>query len=225
MSNDHLQKAWASLGIAFNSEGHLNYNPEKAIIDTVRSGEFPRDKKMFGLMLLWLQNYHNLVHVDRLKILLKELDSFQMGLMGGLATKCLKMGDFRWRTIIREVEKKLKKSATNFHSDSDLFLELKGVDDDFALFGVRVIPVAADNQKKIMSREYILKHNTWLRSRLFLGVNLRADFFTIFSLGLAQNAYQAAKILNCSINTSYRNWSDLKESKELGLFVAQVQAV
>ncbi len=218
MSSDNLVTAWESLGIAFNIKNRkLNANPEKTIIDTILSDEFPGDRKMFELMLLWLHHYHDLVHVDRLKSHLAKLNPFHLALIGGLATKCLNLSDFRWEAILTTVNKKLGKNRPTFSGDDPLYLKMKGVDKDFAGFGIKVAPVRPDNQKKLMQRKEIIKNNTWLKNRLLFGVNLRADFVTVFALGLAENAYQAAKLLNCSANASYRNWGDLEEARSLDL--------
>ncbi|HAZ11563.1 MAG: hypothetical protein A2X86_21605 [Bdellovibrionales bacterium GWA2_49_15] len=218
-TDDSLRDKWASLGIAFNAPDEANANPEQTIIDTIKSGEFPSDRKMFELMLLWMSEYLQLIHVERLKYLLPSLTPFELALMGGIATKCVKNGDFRWRAIIREVQKKLGKNPPRFDAgDDELYLKLKGTDQDFLAFGIKVAPVKPDDHKKLMKRDHTIKKNAWLTNRLFLGPNLRADFITVFTLGIAKNAYQAAKILNCSPNASYRNWHDLEEAKGLGIF-------
>jgi hypothetical protein len=216
--NDPLRDKWASLGIAFSQKTDLVANPEQTIIETIKSGEFPADRKLFSLMLLWLNEFVDLVHVERLKGLLGELAPFELAIMGGLATKCLKMGDFRWKAILNEVQKKLGKHPPKFDvGDDATYLKLKGVDADFEAFGIKVAPLKPEDHKKLVRRDEIIKNNPWLKNRLLMGSNLRADFITIFTLGLARNAYQAAKILNCSENASYRNWRSLEEARELGL--------
>ncbi|OFZ26744.1 MAG: hypothetical protein A2381_17290 [Bdellovibrionales bacterium RIFOXYB1_FULL_37_110] len=214
-SDDSLRDSWASLGIAFNTKATDHANPEQTIIETIKSGEFPGDRKMFGLMLLWLENYMDLVHVERLKYLMKDLSPFQLALLGGIAKKCLSKGDLRFKTIIKEIEKRFGKNSPKFEGDDELYLKLKGVDADFLCFGVKVAPMHADESKKLLKRDQVIKNNAWLRNRLVFGSNLRADFITVFTLGLAQNAYQASKLLSCSANASYRNWKDLEEARGL----------
>ena len=217
-TSDHLRDNWASLGIAFNANASEAANPEETIIATIKSGEFPADRKMFSLMQLWLEEFGDLVHVERLKGQIKGLAPFELALMGGIASKCLKKGDTRWKTIVMEVHKKLGKHHPKFdHGDDETYLKIKGVDEDFAAFGVRVVPLVASDRKKLLRRDEIIKNNPWLKNRLLMGANLRADFITVFTLGLARNAYQAAKFLNCSLNASYRNWHALEEARELGL--------
>ncbi len=221
MSNDLLRDAWSSLGIAFNAKGATNANPEDVIIQTIKSKEFPNDRKIFELMLLWIEEYLEFIHVEKLKVSLKELNAFELALMGAVATKAFKLGDHRFKVIIREVHKKLGKKTLHFgEGDDELYLKLKGVDEDFLEFGIRVAPVKADDKKKLLKREQVFKNNAWLKNRLLFGANLRADFVTVYSLKLAQNPYQAAKILNCSTNASYRNWKTIEEANEIGLLAS-----
>lgn len=218
MSNDLLRDKWSSLGIAFSSTVKLNANPELTIIETITSHEFPSDKKIFSLMLLWLDEYLELVHVERLKNLLKGLNAYELALMGGIALKCLNKGDHRWKVIILLIQKKIGKKEIHFNegNDDELLLKMKGTDAEFLKFGIRVAPLKSEDHKKLLRREVILGQNAWLKNRLLFGPNLRADFITVFTLSLASNAYQAAKILGCSMNASYRNWKSIDEASKLG---------
>lgn len=217
--SDPLCNQWSSLGVAFyKGEGEFkNVNPEQTIIDTIKSGEFPSDKKMFGLMLLWISKYHDLIHVERLKSYIKKLSPFELAVLAAISKKILDQGDFRFKAIIKEAQRIFGKNKPSFsNGDDELFISIKGTDEDFLEFGIRVAPMLADDPKKLLKREYIIKNNVWLKNRLLFGTNLRADFITVFTLELAGNAYQAARILNCSLNASYRNWKDIAEARGLG---------
>lgn len=217
MNNDLLRDKWSSLGIAFSRAVKLNSNPELTIIETIKSHEFPSDKKMFSLMLLWLDEYLELVHVDRLKNLLKDLNAYELALMGGIALKCLNKGDHRWKVIVLLVQKKIGKKEIHFDDgDDELLLKMKGTDAEFLKFGIRVAPLKSEDRRKLLRREVVLGQNAWLKNRLLFGPNLRADFITVFTLSLASNAYQAAKLLGCSMNASYRNWKSIDEASKLG---------
>jgi len=161
MNNDLLRDKWSSLGIAFSSIVKLNSNPELTIIETIRSHEFPSDKKMFCLMLLWLDEYLELVHVERLKNLLKDLNAYELALMGGIALKCLNNGDHRWKVIILLVQKKMGKKEFHFNdgNDDELLLKMKGIDAEFLKFGIRVAPLKSEDHKKLLRREVVLGHN------------------------------------------------------------------
>ena len=218
MSNDLLRDKWSSLGIAFSTTAKLNANPELTIIETIKSHEFPSDKKMFSLMLLWLDEYLELVHVERFKNLLKDLNAYELAFMGGIALKCLNKGDNRWKVIILLIQKKMGKKEIHFNdgNDDELLLKMKGTDAEFLQFGIRVVPLKSEDHKKLLRREILLGQNAWLKNRLLFGPNLRADFITVFTLSLASNAYQAAKLLGCSMNASYRNWKSIDEASKLG---------
>jgi hypothetical protein len=218
MSSDLIRDSWSSLGIAFHAKGNYNSNPEETIIKTIKSHEFPSDKKIFALMLLWLEEYHEYIYVERLKNYLNDLNAFELALLGGIAKKCLAFGDHRWKIIISGVKKKHgKKNLVFTEGDDELYLKLKGIDDDFLEFGIRVAPLKSDDRKKLLPREVVFKNNVWLKNRLIFGPNLRSDFVTVFNLKLSQNAYQAAKLLGCSMNASYRNWKSIEEAVKIGL--------
>ncbi|MBF0363825.1 MAG: hypothetical protein HQK49_22585, partial [Oligoflexia bacterium] len=173
--SDSLCNKWASLGVAFNiGDGqHRNTNPEQAIIDTIKAGEFPNDKKMFGLMLLWIFEYHDLIHVERLKSLSKKLSPFELALLAAISKKILAKGDFRFKAITNEAKKSFGKNPPHFQEgDDELFISRKGVDEDFVEFGIRVAKVKEDDLKKLLKRDHILKNNVWLKNRLIFGSNL-----------------------------------------------------
>ncbi len=208
---DDLRDAWSSLGIAFNVETKKQIDPESAIIYLVQSDEFPDDKKMLSLALLWLRHYAKLVHVERLKTLAKKLQPHHLAILGGLASKCVAGGDHRWKTITRFAKKNT--SGQKFKiGDSQSYIKMRGLDLDFADFGIRIAPILAEDEKKLLSRREILKRNHWLKYRILFGTNMRADIAAVISLKLASTGYRAAKLLGCSFNTAYRNWNDLEEA-------------
>lgn len=210
---DSLRNSWASLGIAFNSNDEKTCaDPETAIIELICSGEFPEDKKMMGLALLWLEHFSKLVHVERLKILTKNLGAFETALLGAIARKCVAFGDFRWRMIEKNALAKNTGRPKFAIGDSETFIKMRGLDEDFAAFGIRVGPVRPDDPKKLLNRQTVIKRNIWLRNRLLFGSNVRADVATLKLLNRAQTGYAAAKILGCSPNAAYRNWKDLEDA-------------
>lgn len=211
-NRDLLRDSWASLGIAFNVSSKACVDPETALVELVSSGEFPEDKKMMGLALLWLKHFSKLVHVERLKALAKDLGALELALLGAISKKCVAYGDFRFRTIENLARKKISGSPKFAVGDSETFIKMRGLDPDFASFGIRVAPIRTDDEKKLLRREAILKRNLWLKNRVLFGANLRADIATVISLKRAESGYAAAKILKCSPNAAYRNWKDLKEA-------------
>ena len=206
-----LRDQWASLGVAFASGNSMECDPETAIIQLVSSGEFPEDKKMISLALLWLQEYSTFVHIEKLKPQIKNLDVNALAILGALALKCIVFGDYRWKTVVSLVTKKLEGKTSDL-KDAEVFIKRSGQDSDFLKFGIHVTPIMPEDPKKLLARERIFKLNSWLRLRLLFGVNLRADIATTKFLKVADTAYGAAKILGCSMNAAYRNWNDLKEA-------------
>lgn len=112
--HDLLKDMWASLGIAFSGLRSINANPEDAIIACIQSGEFPDDKKMMSLMLLWISEYSSLVRIECLKILMKSLGPFEAALLGGIALKALKWGDGRWDAIVGEARTLVETKSNDF---------------------------------------------------------------------------------------------------------------
>ena len=208
---DHLRDVWASLGIAFNNRTQIQTDPESALIALVQSDEFPEDKKMMSLAMLWLTHYSKLVHVERLKTLAKKLRSFELALLGGIASKCVSNGDHRFKIIVRLAEHSLKKKKFEM-GDSETFIQMRGLDLDFAKFGIRIAPILPEAEKKLLTRAEIIRRNDWLKYRLLFGANMRADIAAVISLKLADTGYAAAKLLSCAPNTAYRNWNDLEEA-------------
>lgn len=210
MSKQALTKMWASLGIEFYVQAVESESPEAALISFIQSQEFPEDKKMMGLVLLWLKHFSDIVHIERLKILSQSLEGFELAVLGGLSEKCIAQGDIRWKAIITDVIKRLGKAPTFKERDSKNFIAVKGIDEEFQKFGLSFAKLHPDDDKKITTREKLVKKNAWVKNRLLFGANVRSDIATIKELGLAETAYGAAKIANCSNNAAYRNWNDLE---------------
>ncbi len=96
--------------------------------------------------------------------------------------------------------------------DSETSIKMRDLDEDFAVFGIRVAPMLPNDPKKLLNRQSVIKRNAWLRNRLSFGSNVRADVATLKSLKRAETGYAAAKILGCSPNAAYRNLKDLEEA-------------
>jgi hypothetical protein len=210
MSKDLLRDQWASLGVAFNSKSSLVCDPENALINFLNSGEFPEDRKMITLILAWLKEYSNFVHIERLKSQIDSLGSFELAVLGGLALKCVQFGDFRWRTIISFVKKRNTGKLSFESHESEYLLAKNGEDLEFKEFGLRVSKIEPERAEKILELKQIIKKNRWIHHRILFGVNMRADVATVVVLKLAGSAYQASKYLKCSFNAASRNWNDLE---------------
>lgn len=209
MSNDLLRDKWASLGIAFNAPTSIISDPESALIDFLKSGEFPDDRKMISLILAWLKEYSELIHIERLKTLLNDLGSLELAILGGLARKCMRFGDFRWNTIINYINKRNTGPLRFDLNESAYLLQKVGEDQEFLEFGLRLAKITEERPEKVVQLKTMIENNRWIRYRILFGVNMRADVATVLALGLANSAYQTAKLLNCSFSSASRNWKDL----------------
>ncbi|MBI3534355.1 MAG: hypothetical protein HY072_02555, partial [Deltaproteobacteria bacterium] len=183
--------------------------------------------KMLKLILAWLREYRELIHVERVKALSVNLSPINLAWLGGIALHQANEGDLRWRVIIRLVEKKLGKYAPYFKTTRFDALQGKrlGVDPFFARFGLPIPCLQAADERKIRPRKHVIASHLWLRMRLLFGTNWRADIAVVMIRGLAQTPYQTAKILGCNYETAYRNWKSLKETEVETLgFVANLDS-
>ena len=212
MNNPDLYAIWATLGISFQVEQEQLSAPEEAILQTIRYGQFPKDRKLFSLMLLWLEKYSEYIHVERLHRMIKELPSHELALLGGLCLKVRKQKkDHRFDSPLKKIRERLGEHSPSFPSLSDhpFFIQRHGLDTEFEEFGIKVAQLNAADQKKILSEEQLLKKNLWLFHRCMFGVNFRADVATIIHLYSPKNGYQAAKLAGCSTNSGYGHWRAL----------------
>lgn len=209
MSSDLLRDQWGSLGVAFNARSKIITDPETALITFLKSGEFPEDRKMISLILAWLKDYSNLVHIERLKSLIEDLGSFELAVLGGISRKCILYGDFRWKTIISFIKKRNTGKLSFEVNDSEYLIIKHGIDEDFKEFGIKVFLCEPERSEKVIQIAEIIKLNKWIKHRVLFGVNMRADVATVMVLNLATNAYQTSKFLKCSFNSASRNWNDL----------------
>jgi len=209
----NLQSKWSGLGITFQETPTFNA-PEEVILETIRDGDFPKDRKLFGLMLLWLETYSSYVHVERLIQMMKSLPSHELALLGGLFLKVRNHSkDHRFDSLLKHIRRHFEEHTPTFLtlSDHQFFIERHGLDEDFIVFGIQVAKLKAASTKKILSEPLLLKSNIWLHNRCMFGVNFRADVATIMRIYNPQNGYQAAKLAGCSINSGYSHWRDLEK--------------
>ena len=115
----NLQSKWAGLGITFQETPTLNA-PEEVILDTIRYDDFPKDRKLFGLMLLWLQTYGSYVHVERLQRMIRGLPSHELALLGGLFLKVrMHTKDHRLDGLLKRIRHSLGEHSPSFPTLSD----------------------------------------------------------------------------------------------------------
>jgi hypothetical protein len=215
---DEIAAGWRGLGLAFEHPPMSKVvDPEKLIIDSLIY--FYEDRKLVGLIFVWLKNYGDLIHVERLKALSKYISAEESIWLGALASFSYTF-DRRWGVLLKKC---ISKKKSNFSiSDFDtLQAERLGADPYFAEVGIK-IPVISwqDKQRKLLTRQYIIEHHFWIRLRVLFGVNWRADIAWEMVRDSNQTPYQVAKRLGCNMETAYRNWKALHEANALSLLVA-----
>ena len=212
--SDPIRDAWESLGIAFaaNQTGMKHADPERTLLLTLH--EFQDQRKMLKLLLAWLKEYGDLVHVERLKSLAVDITAHELAWLGGLSSHRVEDGDLRWKSIIQMIKERLGSPSPHFTTSKLDELQAKrvGIDKHFQQFGLILPLVEPTDAKKLTPFSITVQNNLWLRLRALFGTNWRADTATILVLGKAKNPYQAERILGCAKETAYRNWKALKEA-------------
>jgi len=209
------QEKLLSLGFGFHGKPpKKSADPEQAIVDLLPS--FFEDRKLFRMLLVWLDTVSDFIHIERLRPLSKNLSPNLKLVLGALSLK-LTPKDRRWKLISERIKLELKDTKLDFNVPDeykDPFLMKKhGQDKEFAEFGIRVATLAPENPKKIMTLRWILQSNAWLRLRAVMGPNFRADTAYLFVTETAKGPAEAARILQCARDTAYRNWRALEEAE------------
>lgn len=206
-----LINRWASLGIAFSARASAPADPEATIIETL--SQMKEDRKFLGLLLGWLREYGDLVHIQRLRSLAVAIPVEERCWLGGVARHAGKF-DHRWHAIVNAVQK-------GWHSDPPeivtskldrLVAKKNSSDQEFAAFGITIPTAKVADSKKLRLRSRVLKEHGWLRLRALFGSNWRADIAWLMLQDAEQTPYQVAKVLGCNMETAYRNWKALKEA-------------
>jgi hypothetical protein len=211
-----LLSRWAGLGIAFARRRKKDEDIEQTIIDTLP--HLRDDLKLLQLLLTWLQQMGDLVHVERLKALAKTLDLTDLAFLGAIAefTKT----EFRsWELISNYSFKTLQsqyKSGFKPEVSEKVSLAVDynrtEVDPAFSKFHLKVPMIELADTKKLIPRKYILEDHRWLGFRALFGSNWRADIAYLIVTKASANAHQIASRLGCSYETAYRLKKALDEA-------------
>lgn len=213
---DKLSESWLSLGIAFATETNEIADPEVTLIKTLSI--LQQERKFLGLILAWIEEYGDLIHIERIKALAKNLHPIEIAWLGGIALHATKF-DRRWDVIVHFARKNRQTYKRRFQtSELDMMAaERKGFDKKFKTFGLTIPIFEISKKSKILNRSHTLNKHTWLKLRALFGANWRADIAWMMLKNTSQTPYQIAKTLACNIETAYRNWYSLKEANVVGL--------
>lgn len=209
-----LNAKLASLGIAILSEAGDPADPERTLLECLSL--FQDDRKLLALILIWLKEYGDLLHLNRICALAKKLTPLELVWLGGLAAHATAESN-RWKTVERFVEKRLATQRRRFTSSKldTLSAQRKGADPYFLKFGLIIPTVEPSAEKKLRSRAHTLANHPWLRLRSLFGANWRADIAMEMLRAKDQTPYRVAKTLGCNTETVYRNWNSLQEANAL----------
>ena len=208
------RNALLSLGFAFQGVSKVApADPEQTIVDML--GAFYEDRKLYRMLLAWLDATSDLIHMERLNALSKELPPGLRVVLGATALKLLPR-DRRWKLIAEAMqESAYAKSSSAVIPDgyADPFLISKnGIDQEFKKLGLKIARITAEDRKKIRSLKAILQSHGWLRIRALIGPNFRADIAYLYLSKRAGGPAEAARLLKCSRDTAYRNWKAVEEA-------------
>lgn len=207
---DRLSSLWLSLGVAFAGETKEAADPEGTLIETL--SVLQEERKFLGLILAWIQEYGDFIHVERIKALAKNLSSLELAWLGGIALHVVGI-DKRWNIIVQFAEDYKKKQRRRFKMSKldELAAKRKGYDRAFKKFGLTIQTVQMAKKTKLLKKSHTLKRHPWLKLRALFGANWRADIAWMMIKRPNQTPYQVAKYLGCNVETAYRNWSSLKD--------------
>jgi hypothetical protein len=202
-----------SLGFSFYGESsRLPADPERTVLKIVSLIE--TEPKIFRMLLKWLELTRELIHVERLKSLSQDLDQKFLLVLGAVSLKQVHQGDRRFSTLVEMAKKKkpqLKKMGRLPTLESDAYLiEKHGIDPEFLEFSIEVPKYDSASDKKILALSQIVSAHPWLKLRALMGANFRADLAYLMVTEQVKNPYQAAKLLGCSMETSYRLWKGIE---------------
>jgi hypothetical protein len=217
-----LDIAWASLGINYvipEAKWDPRQDPEELIIQSLP--EFFEDPRLLSMFLAWAEEYDELINVPRLEAYIKELEAFDLSILGAIAQKLSVNG--RWARVKNKVVKKIGKNRPRFQERAKYvkLAKVSGRDHDFDGFGISIPTVSKSDPKKLKPKDVIAQHNYWFKLRMLIDNHMRADVAVAIYILNVKNAYQVAKRLKCSIETAYRQFNSLKDP----IVAKQIEAI
>jgi len=187
---------------------------------------FPDEIKIFKILISVVLELSSLVHVERLKSLVEDLDQYsdasirtKLGLLI-LSSRLIESGDKRYLPLNRKIVQglknhsdKLKELLSDF--EDPYLIQKQGLDQQLSLFGIKCARIEKSDSKKHLTRDLIVAQNHWLRFRVLIGSNYRADVLYLQSTGKYSTRYEIWKALGSSQETVYRICAELGSFKEL----------
>lgn len=199
---DSEYAALASLGIAFNVTADFSAPPEKIISKILDKDRFIGNR-VYSLLLLFFQEFHEFIRIDLLSKESSKIHPIGKATISALCLYCKKkLNDKRFEKYnyfylpVLEDEVILKS-----HERRELEPELLEV-------GIINRKLGKQPLKKLMTRQWLVRNNIWIRNRLLLGVSVRADSFSILELQPVSTYYALSKLVSSSITAARKNFHD-----------------
>jgi hypothetical protein len=199
-----------SLGCAYYGvESNKFADPEKTILMNLNCFNDKIDV-FYMLMGALIHRVHELIHVERLFTLAKDIPDEEKVLLKVLSLKLDKKGDHRYGLISRKLKVKKGTEFKELNSNQDRYLMEKwGFDKEFKRFGILTPNLPIPPRKKYFSTKGILKRSHWLRWRALMGSNYRTDLAYLISIGRVSKPVDALAHLECSKALIYRMWKNV----------------
>ena len=223
--NSEMIAKMTSLGCAFNTSLLKNpVDPEKLILESLRF-YWDYNDIFFMIYSLLKKRISHLIHVERLVNLAQAsfMSSDEKVLLIALCDKLAENGDRRFKLVEKKLcknKKELKMNSPPKNECSSYLIKKWGKETSLLPFGVKVRSFYEISEKKFFSLEKICKNNAWMKLRILIGPNYRADILYFKGSGLAKTAYQAGKLAGCNISTATRIWKTLQPIPHLNKLIA-----
>lgn len=155
----------ASLGIFTYRERDLSINPENTIISIVRGVKDDENPAyIVTLLLTWLKEYGEYIDIESLKEKIDNLDIGEAQLLWAISNKCVSFKILKFKTIADNCKNKVVDSK-EISFTRDYAAEISGVDEDFKIANVKILPLKQFDTKKLLPKKEILK-NKYLKDRI-----------------------------------------------------------
>ena len=224
-SIDQIQPDLIRLGFAlYGKSSKHDPDLEKTILRVCSF--FPDEIKIYKILISVVLELSNLVHVERLKSLADCLDHHsdesirtKLGLLI-LCERMIESGDKRFLSLNRNLVQSLKihlSKLKEFLSDFEdpYLIQKQGLDQQLSELGLKCARIEKSDSKKHLTRDLILAQNRWLRFRVLIGSNYRADVLYLQSTGQYSTRYEIWKALGSSQETVYRICAELSSYQGL----------
>ena len=193
----------AGLGVMIAGAEVNPITPEKALVMSFDAAK----NDLGGLILIhtWTFKNHDLIHTESLLNELK-LNPEVLKLVAGALfyTGEKRFGKIYDLAIESTVFPKLGK-LLNFAVEIGQSPQM----DCYSRFGLKITDFKLEADRKFKTREGMIKSNPFFFCRALFGSNWRADVAACFLIKVDKNPTVIKKFLNCSYETSYRNYNSL----------------